>query len=104
MGKARRAGEDGEIPGRTLSLPERAEALQDYLAQAAGRGWRMETKAETIAFMVSGKPVNHLLHAVMSLLTGGLWLAVWAGMAVFGGEKRMLARVDQFGEVKADQL
>ena len=85
-------------------MPEGAEVLQDYLAQAAGRGWRVQSKAKTLAFMVSGKPVNHPLHAALSLLTAGLWLPVWAGLVVFGGEKRMLARVDHYGEVRAYRL
>lgn len=100
MEEARRADEDGEIPGTMLSVPERAEVLQDYLAEVAGRGWRVEGKGNFIAFMVSGKPVNHLLHAAVSLLTGGLWLPVWAWLVVFRGEKRMLARVDRYGEVR----
>ena len=104
MEEARRAGEDGEIPGRTLSVPERVEVLQDYLAQAAGRGWRVEGRGNFIAFLASGKPVNHRRHALLALLTGGLWLPVWAGIVVFGGEKRMLAVVDRFGEVRTENL
>lgn len=30
--------------------------------------------------MVDVQSVNHLLHLVMSVLTGGIWLAVWAVM------------------------
>ena len=104
MGKERRVSEDGGIRETTLSLPERAEVLQGYLTQAAGRGWRVEGKGDYIAFLASGKRVNHLLHAALSLLTGGLWLPVWAGLAVLGGEKRMLARVDQFGEIRTYKL
>ena len=104
MGKARSADEDGEITGRTLSVPERVDALRDYLAQAAGRGWRVESRGNLIAFLVSGGRVNHRRHALVALLTGGLWLPVWAGLAVFGGKKRMLATVDRFGEVRTDKL
>ena len=90
----------GEIPRTMLSVPERAEVLQDYIAQAAGRGWRVEDRGNFIAFLASGKPVNHLLHTALSLITGGLWLPVWAWLAISRGEKRMLARVDQFVEVR----
>ena len=83
---------------RTLSLQERAEILEEYLAQASRRGWRLEGKGDYIAFLVSGKPVNHKRHALTALLTAGLWLPVWAGMSIFGGEKRMLVRVDGAGE------
>ena len=84
---------------RTLSLQDRAEVLEEHLAQASRRGWRVEGKGDYIAFLVSGKPVNHKLHAVLSLLTGGLWLPVWAGMSIFGGQKRMLVRVDGHGNL-----
>lgn len=84
---------------RTLSWRERAELLEEYLTQAADRGWRVEGKGDYIAFLVSGKPVNHKRHAITALLTGGLWLPVWAGMSIFGGEKRMLVRVDKRGNL-----
>lgn len=84
---------------QTLSLQERAEVLQDYLSQAGLRGWRVEGKGDYIAFLVSGKPVNHKRHAVLTLLTGGLWLPVWAGISIFGGERRMLIRVDERGNL-----
>ena len=99
MEEARRVGENGEIQGTTLSVPERAELLQDYLSQAAKSGWRVEGKGDYIAFLASGKPVNHKLHAVLALLTGGLWLPVWAGISIFGGERRMLIRVDESGNL-----
>ena len=84
---------------RTLSLQERTEILEEYLAQAGLRGWRVEGKGDYIAFLASGKPVNHKRHALTALLTGGLWLRVWAGMSIFGGEKRMLVRVDGLGNL-----
>ena len=88
---------------RTLSLQERAEILGEHLAQAGRRGWRVEGKGDYIAFLVSGKPVNHKRHAVLSLLTGGLWLPVWAGISLFGGQKRMLVRVDERGNLHGPQ-
>ncbi|MYC37046.1 MAG: hypothetical protein F4X66_09065 [Chloroflexi bacterium] len=84
---------------RTLSLQERAEILEEYLSQAGRRGWRVEGKGDYIAFLASGRPVNHKLHAVLTLFTGGLWLPVWAGMSIFGGKKRMLVRVDERGNL-----
>ena len=88
---------------QTLSLQERAEILEEYLAHAAEKGWRVEGKGDYIAFLVSGKPVNHKRHAVTALLSGGLWLPVWAGISIFGGEKRMLVRVDERGNLHGPQ-
>jgi hypothetical protein len=33
------------------------------------------------------QPVRHGLHAVLTLLTGGLWLFVWIPAALRGGKK-----------------
>ena len=90
---------ESQEDSRTLSLQEKAEILEEYLTQAGRRGWWVEGKGDYIAFLVSGKPVNHKLHAVLTLLTGGLWLPVWAGMSTFGGQRRMLVRVDERGNL-----
>jgi hypothetical protein len=34
---------------------------------------------------------------ILSLLTAGLWLPVWLGLAIFGGEKRIAITVDDWG-------
>lgn len=38
---------------------------------------------QTIVFR---KGTNHILHLLLSILTGGLWLIIWLGVAIkFGG-------------------
>lgn len=40
----------------------------------------------SVAVAVStGRGVNHALHFVLTLLTGGAWLFVWIPLAIFGG-------------------
>lgn len=35
---------------------------------------------------VERKGVNHVLHLLLSVITGGLWLLIWIGTAIrFGG-------------------
>lgn len=36
------------------------------------------------------KRVNHILHAILSLITGGLWLPVWAVLALREGRRRRI--------------
>ena len=38
------------------------------------------------------KTTNHLIHAVLSVLTGGLWLPVWL-LAYLGGSTRTVTFV-----------
>ena len=45
-----------------------------------------------------------MLHAILALFTGGLWLPVWAGVSICGGEKRAIIKVDQEGEGTFDKL
>ena len=46
-----------------------------------------------------GKPVNHVLHLILTLVTCLVWGLVWLVLALTGGEKRSIASVDEFGNV-----
>lgn len=62
-------------------------------------GGRVEARMPTSAIVVTGKPVNHILHLLITVLLFGLWLPVWIIMAVNGGEKRTMVSVDENGIV-----
>jgi hypothetical protein len=47
------------------------------------------------------RPVHHGLHAVMTLLTGGLWAVVWLALVLSRREDRFRLEVDQWGHVWA---
>lgn len=32
--------------------------------------------------MVFRRGTNHLLHLILSILTGGLWIIIWIGLAI----------------------
>ena len=49
--------------------------------------------------LVRGRRPNHLLHLVLSVITFGIWLFVWLGIAAFGGESRFRLSVDEYGKV-----
>jgi hypothetical protein len=49
------------------------------------------------------RPVAHAFHAVMTLLTGGLWILVWAA-AVSRRQRRIRLDVDAWGNVWAHPL
>jgi hypothetical protein len=46
---------------------------------------------------VRGHRPNHLLHFLVGIFTLGLWWIVWFFIAIFGGEKRQMVSVDEFG-------
>jgi hypothetical protein len=46
-------------------------------------------------------PVSHLLHAVLTVLTAGLWLFVWLFVIATSREQRILLEIDRWGHVWA---
>ena len=53
-------------------------------------GWRVETYGPDQVVMVRGRRPNHVLHLLLSIVTLGLWLPVWAILALTQGEKRQV--------------
>jgi hypothetical protein len=80
---------DGER--RTLLLG----ALDGQLADGA----RIESQDDFHAVLVRGRPIRHLMHFVISLLTIGIWCPIWILTTAVGGEKRTTVDVDRFGNV-----
>ena len=85
----------------TLVAPiERQARFQEALAQdvAVSRG-RLESVTPYSAVVVTGRPVNHILHLLLTVFLCGFWLPVWLLVAVTGGEKRSVLAVDQCGNI-----
>ena len=82
----------------------RIALLDAEVAEWIREGWRVESRSDFQSVMVSGKPVNHLLHLVLSILTGGLWLLVWIVLVLTGGENRELLQVDGFGGLTSEEV
>ena len=54
------------------TIEERKEMLSPAVAtQLAQGGRRVETQSDFSAVLVQGKPVNHVLHLILSVLTFG---------------------------------
>lgn len=83
---------------------DRAEALENTIAVCAGQGWRLQSTYGGIATMVSGQPINHVLHALLSIFTLGLWLPFWLlVVATNSGEKRLTIIADHDGNIRYEQ-
>jgi hypothetical protein len=88
-----------EISAARRTDDERKVILAQQLQTAAARGLRIESQSDFQAVLVEGKPVNHVLHAILTIFTCLLWGIVWAIIAATGGEKRQMVVVDEFGNV-----
>jgi hypothetical protein len=78
---------------------ERKVLLANTLQGQVASGARIESQGEFQAVVVRGHRPNHLLHFLIGIFTLGLWWIVWFFIALFGGEKRQMINVDQFGNV-----
>jgi hypothetical protein len=86
------------------SSDERKALLAQQLQSASARGLRIESQSDFQAVMVEGQPVNHVLHAIITIVSCGLWGIVWIILAITGGEKREMVVVDEFGNVQLQKL
>jgi hypothetical protein len=83
---------------------ERKEALATSVANSIAQGRRVESQSDYQAVLVKGKPVNHILHLILTLVTVGFWSLIWIALVIFGGEKREVARVDEWGNSSIQKM
>lgn len=81
------------------TLDERKAILAQQIQMAVARGGRIQSQSDNMVVIVHGKPVNHMLHLFLTLITSGIWLIGWIIVAMKGGEKREMITVDEFGNV-----
>jgi hypothetical protein len=93
-----------EVSTTRRTADERKVILSQQLQTAAARGRRIESQSDFQAVLVEGKPVNHTLHAILTIFTCLLWGIVWAVIAATGGETREMVVVDEFGNVLWQKL
>lgn len=99
---------DGGAPkeeSNRWSTDRRKEALaRGVAAQVAQGGRRVESQSDYNALLVAGKPVNHVLHGVLTFLTVGFWAFIWVPLYFMGGEKREMVAVDEYGNTSVQKL
>lgn len=84
----------------TKATPEeRTAALERYIADATRHGWRVQSQGATSAQLVKGKPTNHVLHLILTLITLGLWAIVWILTVIFAGQKQRHVSVNEYGNI-----
>jgi hypothetical protein len=90
--------------GPTPGPATQAAAMQQAIMMCTSQGWRLQSTGIGTAVMVSGEgaTINHVLHAILSLLTCGLWLLVWLLLVAFSANARsksLLILVDEDGNI-----
>ena len=87
-----------------LTADQRQMLLTRQVQMAVGRGGRVQSQDPVSAVIVYGKPVNHVLHLIITVVTAGLWVHIWNPAGLSGGEKREMITVNEFGQVATQRL
>ncbi|MFJ8884213.1 hypothetical protein ACIRJR_12490 [Streptomyces sp. NPDC102402] len=88
-------GAGGEAPDAV----RRGLVLDWVVTRRVAAGWRVESRSGSQAVLVRGEPVDHVLHAFLTVFSCGLWGPVWAGLALTNKVERVAVTVDALGQV-----
>lgn len=83
----------------TVTSDARRGVLEAAVRSRVASGATVELQQEFAAVLLYRKRVNHVAHAILSLLTCGLWLLVWLVLAIFSNDTRTTLSVDEYGRV-----
>ena len=79
---------------------ERVAILDNAVMLRVSQGGRVESRTPFQAVMVYGKPVNQVVHAILTVFTCFLWAIVWLmANSSKSGEHREVIQVDPYGRV-----
>lgn len=73
--------------------------LDRAVANELASGAELESQAGMNAVLLKGKKVNHVLHAILSLITAGVWLIVWLLLVLTNKRQRIILSVNEHGTV-----
>jgi len=91
-------------PSAEKTPAERKELLARTIQAQVAAGGRIESQSDFQAVIIKGKPVNNVLQLVLTAVTFGLWAPIWIALAIFGGEKRSMVSVDEFGNASVQKI
>ncbi|MFI6603253.1 hypothetical protein ACIBHX_44035 [Nonomuraea sp. NPDC050536] len=90
---------EAEMPPGYQLNPDPARNLAMTVAHLAARGWRVESQSAHMATLVKSRTPRHVLHALLTAMSCGLWLPVWLIVTLTARERRVTLVVDQLGSV-----
>jgi hypothetical protein len=82
----------------------RRAALNRALQVRGALGWRLVARSDFQATIVKGNRLNNTLHLILTIITVGLWGIVWILLALFGGIKRRVVTIDEYGNFVNNEL
>ena len=94
----------GSVSTTKKSAEERKAIMAQQIQMVIAQGGRIESQSEYQAVIVTGKPLNNTLHAILTFFTCLIWGIVWLILYLTGGEKRQIVAVDEYGNATVQQL
>lgn len=76
---------------------ERVAALESAITRASMMHGRLASRTHNEAVFEFGQNPNHILHAILSIFLCGLWLPIWAIVAMSTKVTRRTVLVDEWG-------
>lgn len=89
----------GASTGTTPDATQRGLILDWVVSRRVAAGWRVESRSVSQAVLVRGQPVNHVLHAFLTVFSCFVWGVVWAVLALTDDVERVVLTVDAQGQV-----
>ena len=90
-----------DVNHKLVSDNVRKQRLAQAVQQEVDAGGRVETQGDYNAIIRFGKPTNHVLHLILTLVTCFVWSVVWLIMFIISttSQKTITLTVDEFGNV-----
>ncbi len=79
---------------------ERQKILEEKILMEQAGGKRLESQMGFQAVLVTEKKPNHLVHLILTVLTGGLWALIWIFVVLSSKDRREILQVDEYGMTK----
>jgi len=87
------------VGGVAADATQRGLVLDWVVGRRVAAGWRVESRSGSQAVLVRGQPVNHVLHAFLTVFSCCLWGVAWAVLALTNRVERVVITVDAQGHV-----
>ena len=83
-----------------ISEEQRRKILEEKIMMYQASGKRLESQIGFQAVLVTEKKPNHLIHLLLTILTGGLWALIWIYLVLSNKDIREILQVDEYGMTK----
>ena len=83
----------------TLSTEARTEILNNEVARYASKGWTVNSVQGSQAVLSRKRKIGFLWNALLSVVTGGLWLIVVLVRVINRKVENLVLNVDAFGKI-----